>query len=289
MALTAGLVFAAGPVQAAPPPQEPGVTLRVFDVQVPLTADLHAQARADPQRRQADADRSTGPRRRLRLRATTSSPRSSATSTSPPAGSVHVPAHQRRRLAAARSTTPWSSTTTACTAPPPKDGTVTLTTGYHALRIDHFERDGGQQLTLDWRPPGATGVRARAQLGAEHRRRRGAGDRARPQGVRGRHRLPRRRPAADRGAPELHADQPAARPASSRRSPAWTGSPTAGWRSPPGAARDNVARRGLHPRQRHRQHRPEPGDAQEDRHRAQGADGPQDRRRQDLRVGEAPS
>ena len=37
----------------------------------------------------------------------------------------------------------------------PKEGSVTLAAGYHALRIEHFERGGGQQLTLDWRPPGA--------------------------------------------------------------------------------------------------------------------------------------
>ncbi|MEU8821265.1 family 16 glycoside hydrolase [Actinoplanes sp. NPDC048796] len=36
------------------------------------------------------------------------------------------------------------------------EGSVTLTTGYHGLHIDFFERDGGQQLTLEWRPPGAT-------------------------------------------------------------------------------------------------------------------------------------
>ncbi|BCB75885.1 hypothetical protein GCM10022251_54680 [Phytohabitans flavus] len=37
----------------------------------------------------------------------------------------------------------------------PKDGTVTLTEGYHALRVEHFEAGGGQQLTLSWQPPGA--------------------------------------------------------------------------------------------------------------------------------------
>ncbi|AGZ41278.1 family 16 glycoside hydrolase [Actinoplanes friuliensis] len=36
------------------------------------------------------------------------------------------------------------------------EGSIALTTGYHALHIDFFERDGGQQLTLEWRPPGAT-------------------------------------------------------------------------------------------------------------------------------------
>ncbi|MGC0387517.1 hypothetical protein RKD33_007734 [Streptomyces sp. SAI-129] len=41
--------------------------------------------------------------------------------------------------------------------PEPKDATVDLTAGTHALRIEHFERDGGQQLTLAWQPPGASG------------------------------------------------------------------------------------------------------------------------------------
>ena len=39
--------------------------------------------------------------------------------------------------------------------PTARDGTVDLTAGPHALRIDHFERDGGQQITLQWKPPGA--------------------------------------------------------------------------------------------------------------------------------------
>ena len=29
-----------------------------------------------------------------------------------------------------------------------KDGAVTLGAGYHSLKIEHFERDGGQQITL---------------------------------------------------------------------------------------------------------------------------------------------
>ncbi len=36
-----------------------------------------------------------------------------------------------------------------------KDGVVTLTEGYHALRVEYFEAGGGQQLTLSWQPPGA--------------------------------------------------------------------------------------------------------------------------------------
>jgi hypothetical protein len=37
----------------------------------------------------------------------------------------------------------------------PKDGTADLTAGLHPLRIEHFEAGGGQQLTLQWKPPGA--------------------------------------------------------------------------------------------------------------------------------------
>ncbi|WP_305787083.1 family 16 glycoside hydrolase [Symbioplanes lichenis] len=37
----------------------------------------------------------------------------------------------------------------------PKDGTVNLTAGLHPLRVEFFENGGGQQLTLAWRPPGA--------------------------------------------------------------------------------------------------------------------------------------
>ena len=35
-----------------------------------------------------------------------------------------------------------------------KDGTVELTAGMHALRINYFEAGGDEQLTLSWRPPG---------------------------------------------------------------------------------------------------------------------------------------
>nr|WP_205740654.1 family 16 glycoside hydrolase [Haloactinopolyspora alba] len=38
----------------------------------------------------------------------------------------------------------------------PKDGSVELTAGYHSLRIEHFENGGGEVLSLAWRPPGAT-------------------------------------------------------------------------------------------------------------------------------------
>ncbi|RSM59173.1 hypothetical protein DMH03_25220 [Amycolatopsis sp. WAC 01376] len=39
----------------------------------------------------------------------------------------------------------------------PATGSVQLGTGYHALRIDHFDNLHDQQVTLEWRPPGAAG------------------------------------------------------------------------------------------------------------------------------------
>ncbi|GAA3988097.1 hypothetical protein GCM10022384_40000 [Streptomyces marokkonensis] len=36
----------------------------------------------------------------------------------------------------------------------PKDGTVELTAGAHPLRVEHFDRGGGQRLQLSWMPPG---------------------------------------------------------------------------------------------------------------------------------------
>jgi len=36
------------------------------------------------------------------------------------------------------------------------EGSIQLSTGYHALRIDHFDNAGGQQITLEWKAPGAS-------------------------------------------------------------------------------------------------------------------------------------
>ena len=38
----------------------------------------------------------------------------------------------------------------------PKDGSAELTAGYRALRIDHFDGDFDQRLKLEWRPPGSS-------------------------------------------------------------------------------------------------------------------------------------
>ncbi|EGD45159.1 putative PA14 domain protein [Nocardioidaceae bacterium Broad-1] len=36
-----------------------------------------------------------------------------------------------------------------------KDGSVSLSEGFHDLRVEHFENGGGEVLRLQWRPPGA--------------------------------------------------------------------------------------------------------------------------------------
>lgn len=38
----------------------------------------------------------------------------------------------------------------------PADGSVALTAGYHDLRVEYFENTGDNVLRLEWRPPGAT-------------------------------------------------------------------------------------------------------------------------------------
>ncbi|HTE04901.1 MAG TPA: PA14 domain-containing protein, partial [Planctomycetota bacterium] len=39
----------------------------------------------------------------------------------------------------------------------PHDGAIDLTAGEHVLHARHFEYGGDEQLTLEWKPPGAAG------------------------------------------------------------------------------------------------------------------------------------
>ncbi|MFF5076270.1 family 16 glycoside hydrolase [Actinoplanes sp. NPDC000266] len=38
---------------------------------------------------------------------------------------------------------------------PPGEGTIELTAGVYPIRVEHFDREGGQRLTLSWKTPGA--------------------------------------------------------------------------------------------------------------------------------------
>jgi hypothetical protein len=153
--LTGGLL-AAPASSAAPadiPPQEPGVTLRVFDVQTPLSKLCTLKPGQTPNHDslKATVDWSTaddfgGFADRFVTEVT---------------GYLVVPRDGTYgfRLTSDDGSRLTIDDTTVVDhdglhGAEPKDGAVTLTAGSHPLRVDHFERDGGQQLQLAWKPPG---------------------------------------------------------------------------------------------------------------------------------------
>jgi hypothetical protein len=158
---TAALGLTTGPANADPqqaaaelPPQEPGVTLRVFDVQVPLNelCTLKPGQTPNVDKLKPNIDFSTaedfGFESHFVSQVTTN---------------IDVPQDGTYTF---RLTSDDGSQLLiddrlvidhdGLHGAEPKDGSVELTAGHHALRIDHFERDGGQQLTLAWQPPGAS-------------------------------------------------------------------------------------------------------------------------------------
>ncbi|MFF7857850.1 family 16 glycoside hydrolase [Streptomyces sp. NPDC007904] len=163
-AFVAGGLWGAAPASAQPgsasqadvPPQEPGVTLRVFDVQVPLSEICTLKPGQTP-----NVDRLMPT---VDWRSTDDFGGFSDNFVTQVVGNVHAPADGSYTF---RLSSDDGSRLLIDDKPvidhdglhgaEPKDGTVQLTEGMHALRIDHFERSGDQQLTLAWQPPGATG------------------------------------------------------------------------------------------------------------------------------------
>ncbi|MDQ0364875.1 family 16 glycoside hydrolase [Catenuloplanes indicus] len=152
-AVLAGLVPAV-PAVAAPPPQEPGVTLRTFDLQASrdslctlkpgqtpnvdkLMPTINWSAAAD-----FGVDNFFQSEVIGNINITTAG-----------TYAFRLTSDDGSRLSIDGSTLINND---GAHGPTPVEGTVALTAGYHALHIDYFEREGGQQLTLDWRPPGAT-------------------------------------------------------------------------------------------------------------------------------------
>src|SRR5690349_7739557 len=144
VALVIGLGGA--PAAAAVPPQVPGVTLRVFDLQTPISEICKLKAGQTP-----NIDKLM--------------PVVNWTSSADFGFEDHFLAHVLGNI----NITTAGSYTFRLTSddgsrllidnsvvinhdglhgPMAKEGTATLTTGYHALRIEHFEREGGQQLTF---------------------------------------------------------------------------------------------------------------------------------------------
>ncbi|MFF5636990.1 ricin-type beta-trefoil lectin domain protein [Streptomyces sp. NPDC012825] len=140
---------------AALPPQTPGVTLRVFDVQIPLNNLCVLKPGQTPNidKLMPVVDWSTAADFGLETHFVTHV-----------VGNLNVPqgGSHTLRLASDDGSRLLIDDQVVIDhdglhGPDPKDATVNLTAGVHALRIEHFERDGGQQITLSWKPPGATG------------------------------------------------------------------------------------------------------------------------------------
>lgn len=165
--LLAGGVLAGGGLVAVPsasaaaaaadiPPQEPGVTLRVFDVQTPLSKLCTLKPGQTPNHDKLMPV--------IDWSSTADFGGFGDHFVSEASGYLDVP---RDGTYAFRLTSDDGSRLSldgetviahdGQHGAEPKDGSVHLTTGLHPLRVDHFERDGGQQLTLAWKPPGADG------------------------------------------------------------------------------------------------------------------------------------
>ncbi|KAA0932966.1 family 16 glycoside hydrolase [Streptomyces apricus] len=146
---------AAADAAAAIPPQEPGVTLRVFDVQTPLSKLCTLKPGQTPNH---DALKST-----VDWSTAEDFGGFSDRFVSEVTGYLVVPSDGTYGL---RLTSDDGSRLSIDGATvidhdglhgaEPKDASVQLTAGSHPLRIEHFERDGGQELRLAWQPPGAS-------------------------------------------------------------------------------------------------------------------------------------
>ncbi|MFH8974346.1 family 16 glycoside hydrolase [Streptomyces sp. NPDC017890] len=158
-AVSVGGVLAAPASSAAPadiPPQEPGVTLRVFDVQTPLDelCTLKPGQTPNHDKLMPTVDWST----------TADFGGIADNFVSEASGYLLAPrdgTYVFRLTSDDGSRLTLDGTTVidhdGLHGAEPKDGTVHLTAGAHPLRVEHFDRGGGQQLQLAWMPPGESG------------------------------------------------------------------------------------------------------------------------------------
>ncbi|MFE3739538.1 family 16 glycoside hydrolase [Streptomyces sp. NPDC059134] len=135
------------------PPQEPGVTLRVFDIQSPLSklCDLKPAQTPNVDKLLPTVDWSS-----------TDGFGFTDNFVSQIIGNLHVPSDGTYafRLISDDGSRLFLGDKKVIDhdglhGAEPKDGEIALLPGYHPLRIDHFDRSGGQQVTLQWKPPGA--------------------------------------------------------------------------------------------------------------------------------------
>ncbi|GAA3934988.1 family 16 glycoside hydrolase [Actinoplanes auranticolor] len=146
--------FTAAPAYAAElPPQEPGVTLRTYDIGLPLNrvCELKPGQTPNVDKLMPTVDWSTAEQFGQEDDFVT---HALANLTVSAAGSYTF------RLTSDDGSKLWIGDTLVVDhdglhGAEPKDGAINLTAGVHPLRIEHFERNFGQQLTLAWQPPGA--------------------------------------------------------------------------------------------------------------------------------------
>ena len=136
------------------PPQEPGVTLRTFDVQVPLTEICTLKQGQTPNvdKLMPTIDWSTAADFGFE-----------SNFVSHAIANLDVPADGTYtfRLTSDDGSKLYIDDQLVIDhdglhAAEPKDGAVSLTAGYHSLRIEYFEAGGEQVLQLGWLPPGAS-------------------------------------------------------------------------------------------------------------------------------------
>ncbi|MFJ2554399.1 MULTISPECIES: family 16 glycoside hydrolase [unclassified Streptomyces] len=155
--LTGGLAAPVAEADERPfgdlPPQEPGVTLRVFDIQSPLSklCDLKPAQTPNVDKLIPTVDWSS-----------TDGFGFTDNFVSQIIGNIDVPADGTYafRLISDDGSRLFIGDKKVIDhdglhGAEPKDGEIALLPGYHPLRIDHFDRGGGQQVTLQWKPPGA--------------------------------------------------------------------------------------------------------------------------------------
>ncbi|MFF5225831.1 discoidin domain-containing protein [Dactylosporangium sp. NPDC000521] len=148
------LVLPSAGAAAAPPPQEPGVTMRTFDLQTPLSnlCTLKAAQTPNVDKLMPTVDWTTSAQFGLEDNFLTQVIGNINIAT---AGNYtfRLISDDGSRLVVDDNVVTNHDGLHGATA---KDGAVQLGTGYHSLRIDFFEAGGGQQLTLQWQTPGSS-------------------------------------------------------------------------------------------------------------------------------------
>lgn len=144
----------ATPAQAAVPPQEPGVTLRVFDMQTELSKLCTIKPGLTP-----NVDRLmptinwTGAADFGVNDFFVSEVTANITIATAGSYQFRLTSDDGSRLRLDGQVVITNDGLHGATA---VTGSVQLTTGYHALRIEHFDNAGEQQITLEWQPPGSS-------------------------------------------------------------------------------------------------------------------------------------